>query len=181
MVKIYTKTGDDGTTGLFGGGRVPKDDARLDAFGTIDELNAILGVALTEAAPEKLRSQLTALQHELFDAGADFATPLDAKATVRRIGAEESARLEKEIDAAEADLAPLTAFILPGGSEAAALLHLARTVCRRAERAASALLAQRKIRPELLAYLNRLSDWLFVMARYANRHAGVPDVTWKKK
>jgi cob(I)alamin adenosyltransferase len=178
-MKIYTKTGDDGTTGLFGGGRVPKSDPRIECYGTVDELNAAVGFAAAAAAD--LADKLAQVQNDLFVIGSHLATPEEDTRRLARVPAfEESsvARLEAEIDAAEADLPPLRNFILPGGVEAAARLHLARTVCRRAERLLVALAASQRVDPVILRYLNRLSDWLFVCARWCNRRAGTPDVPW---
>jgi len=180
-MKIYTRSGDDGTTGLFGGGRVPKSDQRIACCGELDELNAALGVAasLTTGPQHQLIRQV---QHELFNIGAQLAT-LPGSASAAQVPAlhETSVqRLEQEIDAAEQQLQPLRQFILPGGCAPAAALHLARTVCRRAERAMVRLAAETPLPPPLLAYINRLSDWLFVQARLANHLAGVSDVPWQK-
>ena len=179
-MKIYTRTGDDGTTGLIGGRRVRKSDLRIECYGTVDELNAAVGVAAA-AAPSSLAAQLRAVQNDLFVIGSHLAAPADgAPANVALPPLDEAgaARLESEIDAAEAALPPLRNFILPGGAEASARLHLARTVCRRAERLVVALAEERALPPTILLYLNRLSDWLFVMARRANHNAGVEDVPW---
>ena len=178
-MKIYTKTGDAGETGLRGGLRVPKDAARVQAYGTVDECNAAIGVA--RAAPGAAEAQLEAIlariQNQLFVVGADLATPGEA-ASIPRIGPDEIAFLEQTIDALEAELAPLRQFILPGGTPAAAQLHLARTVCRRAERWVVALARAETVGPSVAIYLNRLSDCLFVLARAANARAGLPDVPW---
>ena len=182
-MKIYTRTGDDGTTGLLGGRRVRKSDPRIDCYGTVDELNAVVGVAAA-VAPPALAAQLRAVQNDLFVLGSHLAVPADrSPGAVPLPALDESvtARLESEIDAAEADLPPLRQFILPGGSEASARLHFARTVCRRAERSAAALAEQSPVPPLVVRYLNRLSDWLFVMARSANRSAGVDDVPWEHR
>lgn len=181
---IYTRTGDRGETGLFGGRRVPKDDLRVEACGAVDELNALLGVVAALPEPGIDRDRILALQRTLFEVGADLATPPDASetsgsATVVRLQGRAAAELEHAIDAVEAGLAPLTAFILPGGSPGAAALHHARTVCRRAERRCVALARSEPVNPCVLQYLNRLSDLLFVLAREANRAAGSPDVPWK--
>ena len=182
-MKIYTKTGDDGSTGLIGGRRVSKSDARLECYGTIDELNASIGLAAA-AADASLVEKLRPVQNELFVIGAILATPEDRKApanvTVPPFPDGAVARLEAQIDAAEAVLPPLHNFILPGGGEASARLHVARTVCRRAERLLVAFAAQHSVDPLLVRYLNRLSDWLFVHARLANQLAGVADVPWVK-
>ena len=177
-MKIYTKTGDDGTTGLIGGGRVRKSDARLDAYGTVDELNALLGVAAVVADPP-IGDPLRRVMDELFVVGSHLAAPAGRRAALPPLGEAMSRRLEAEIDAAEAALVPLAQFVLPGGCELAARLHVARTVCRRAERRLVEL-PPADVEPALLAYANRLSDWLFVQARAANRRAGVADVPWRK-
>ncbi len=178
-MKIYTKTGDDGTTGLFGGARVSKSSARVDAYGTVDELNATLGVARAAKLDAVTEGVLAAVQVDLFTLGAELATVpgKEKNLKMRLLGAADAERLEKAIDAAEEGLPPLTNFVLPGGSAGAAALHLARTVCRRAERLVLAL-PDAKARGELVIYLNRLSDLLFVLARKANKEAGVADVPW---
>jgi cob(I)alamin adenosyltransferase len=180
-MKIYTRGGDDGTTGLFGGGRVRKDDPRMACCGAVDELNASLGWAAVQA-PADLLDQLRRVQNELFVIGSHLATPRPAEVkSLPALPHEGVARLEAEIDAAEAGLEPLRQFILPGGSETAARLHLARTVCRRAERAVVAFAATvDDFEPTLGRYLNRLSDWLFVQARRVNRQEGVADIPWEK-
>jgi cob(I)alamin adenosyltransferase len=175
-MKIYTKTGDDGTTGLIGGGRVRKSDHRLDAYGTIDELNAHLGLAAA-VVDGPLREPLHRVMDELFVVGSHLAAPVDKRASLPALPLAMAERLEAEVDGAEATVAPLDQFILPGGSELAARLHVARTVCRRAERL---LVELPDTEPALLAYVNRLSDWLFVQARAANGRAGVADVPWRK-
>jgi len=182
-VKIYTKTGDSGETGLFGGPRVPKNSPRIEAYGAVDELNAVLGVARSVPLPGEIDAIVARVQHELFHLGAELATPDPAKSSTAVIGATQIEQLEQEIDAQEASLAPLKQFILPGGSMAAAQLHLARTVCRRAERDLLTLMADERgaISPALLVYLNRLSDLLFVLARGANAALGQPDVPWQKQ
>jgi len=180
-MKIYTKTGDDGTTGLFGGGRVRKSDARIECYGTVDELNAALGWARVLAA-DSIGTSLQRVQNELFVVGSHLATPEDSPYT-RSLPMLDDAmigRLEMEIDAAEAEVRPLRNFILPGGSELAARLHLARTICRRAERVLVDFSMDRPIPGAILTYANRLSDWLFVMARLANHRAGVADIAWEK-
>jgi cob(I)alamin adenosyltransferase len=175
-MKIYTRTGDAGETSLFGGARVAKNDPRIDAYGTIDELNAFIGVARASWPQLPVDAQLAAIQNDLFDIGAQLAAP----GTSRFAGVEASriAALENAIDEMERDLPPITSFILPGGSMAAAQLHAARTICRRAERLVVALGDERT--STTIIYLNRLSDFLFVAARFANRHKGVDDVIWKK-
>ena len=182
-MKIYTKTGDDGTTGVFGGGRVRKCDARIDCYGSIDELNASLGVARVVAeADRQVATMLQRVQNELFVVGSHLATPEDSPSTRNLPVLDEQmvSRLEMEIDQAEGELEPLRNFILPGGGELAARLHLSRTVCRRAERLVVEFSLDRPVSGVILTYLNRLSDWLFVMARLANRRAGVGDVIWQK-
>lgn len=180
-MKIYTRGGDDGTTGLFGGGRVRKDDPRMECCGAVDELNASLGWAAVRATVELL-NQLRRVQNELFVIGSHLATPFAGQVkSLPPLPHEAIARLEGEIDAAEATLEPLRQFILPGGTETAARLHLARTICRRAERAVVAFAAGAEdFEPTLVRYLNRLSDWLFVQARRVNREEGVADIPWEK-
>ena len=176
-MSIVTKTGDHGETGLYGGKRLPKDHPRIEAYGTVDELNAVIGCVLAQTGlTETMATQLTHLQHLLFRVGADLATPMESKAKTQRIEPEHVAELEKEIDALESSLAPQQTFILPGGSEAAALLHLARTVCRRAERCLVHLKAQEPVNEQVLIFLNRLSDYLFLLARKANADTGTGDV-----
>jgi cob(I)alamin adenosyltransferase len=178
-MKIYTRTGDDGSTGLIGGSRVGKDDAAIECYGTLDELNATIGAAVIVADAEA-RGWLGQVQAELFTIGSHLATPAAATQakSLPMIDGDWVARLEQQIDAAEATLPPLRNFILPGGTEFAARLHVARTVCRRAERLLVATARQRPIDPLMITYVNRLSDWLFVQARRANHLAGVPDVPW---
>lgn len=179
-MKIYTKTGDRGDTGLFGGPRVRKDDPRIEAYGTVDELNAVLGLIRCEPLEASLDALLASIQNELFDLGAELATPDPQRLGTHTIAAPHIGRLEAAIDQHEAHLEPLKAFILPGGTRAAALLHVARTVCRRAERRLVTLADREAISADLIIYLNRLSDLLFVLARSANRAAGLADVPWKK-
>lgn len=180
-MKIYTKTGDDGTTGLIGGKRVSKSDDRIACIGAVDELNAAIGWAAVVAG-KPLGAFLATVQNELFVIGSHLAVPdgMAAPAYLPPIEASSVARLEKQIDEAEAELAPLGNFILPGGCELAARLHLARTICRRAERELTEFSAARRLGPLILVYVNRLSDWLFVQARKANSAAGVADVAWEK-
>ncbi len=182
-MKIYTKTGDDGTTGLIGGSRVRKSDARIDCYGTIDELNATLGLALV-TAPAQLHEPLLAVQNDLFVIGSHLATPMEEppSKTAWLPPMDESiiTRLEMQIDSAESNLPTLRQFILPGGTETAARLHIARTICRRAERLLVRFSLDRPVPAITLTYLNRLSDWLFVHARLANHVAGVEDVPWVK-
>jgi len=181
--RIYTKTGDDGTTALFGGQRVVKDDLRIQAYGTVDELNAIIGIALTGKFLEPLRSELNQTAVDLFTLGADLATPLKPPPTyaIPRIGEEHVQELERRIDAHDATLSELKNFILPGGTFESAHLHLARTVCRRAERIAVALARVEELGGFVVIYLNRLSDYLFTAARRANADLGVEDVPWRPR
>jgi cob(I)alamin adenosyltransferase len=179
-MKIYTRTGDDGTTGLFGGDRVRKCDPRLECYGTVDELNATIGLAAV-AASAPMQQKLRQIQNELFVIGAHLATPEAGRAAALPTMDESViARLEMQIDNAESDLPALRQFILPGGSEAAARLHLARTVCRRAERLLVDFSLDRPVSAILLTYLNRLSDWLFVYARWVNHEAQVADIPWER-
>ena len=182
MSRIYTRTGDEGETGLFGGGRVPKHHARVRAYGEVDELNAAIGWALARLPRDqsRLRERLTLVQGDLFALGAHLATPADARSRdhIPPLPEERPSEMEHWIDEAEEELSPLRSFILPGGSDAGAALHLARTVCRRAERAVVALAEAVEIDPAIVVYLNRLSDLLFTLARLANHRAGVPDVPW---
>ena len=177
LTRIYTKTGDEGLTGLGGGRRVPKDSPRVSAYGTVDELNSAIGVALALGLSDRLVDELGRIQNELFDLGADAATPGEVDGALR-IVASQVERLEGEIDAMNADLQPLTSFILPGGNAAVSSLHLARAVVRRAERAAVALNEAEPLNPQLLAYLNRLSDHLFVAARHVAASEG-GDLLWQ--
>ncbi|MEK6592933.1 MAG: cob(I)yrinic acid a,c-diamide adenosyltransferase [Pseudomonadota bacterium] len=175
LTKIVTRTGDNGTTGLADGSRVSKDTLRIETIGAVDELNSNIGVLLAEDLPEKTRACLTDVQHDLFDLGGELSVPGHAVMTEAH-----AVRLETLLDDFNATLPPLRDFILPGGSRAASLAHVARTVCRRAERRLVALSQQEKISPSLLHYLNRLSDLLFVLARTLNRHAGLGDVLWQQ-
>lgn len=185
-MKIYTRTGDLGETGLFGGGRVPKDHVRVEAYGAVDELNATLGVAgaqLATAGESELAGRLSILQADLFVIGGQLATPPAAAggraaAHVPRLHEARIAAMEGWIDEAEGELEPLRNFILPAGTPAAGALHLARTVCRRAERRVVTLRETAAFDPNLLVYLNRLSDLLFTLARLANARAGTADVPW---
>lgn len=177
-MKIYTKTGDEGETGLFGGGRVPKDDPRVRAYGDVDELNATIGFAASLDPDDLAADLLQSIQRALFTIGAELATPDPAKQRRAPIGAADVGALEDAIDRHEATLTPLKNFILPGGTPKAAAFHVARTVCRRAERAVVGLARDQKINATIVHYLNRLSDLLFVLARAVNAQAGRPDVTW---
>ncbi len=179
-MKIYTKTGDDGSTGLFGGGRIRKDHPRMEATGSVDELNAVLGVARAEVLPAEINQLLARIQNELFDIGATLATTNPHKLEAPDVTESKIAALEAAIDAFDARLPTLKNFILPAGTRAAAALHFARTVCRRAERRTLAAQAEIHIPPEIAIYLNRLSDLLFVLARTANASAGQADVLWQK-
>jgi cob(I)alamin adenosyltransferase len=179
-MKIYTRTGDDGTTGLIGGSRIQKSDPRLECYGTVDELNAILGVAAI-ALDGDLLQYVREIQNDLFVIGSQLATPDFNSPTLPALDDQHVTRLEMQIDAADAALPPLRNFILPGGTEAAARLHFARTVCRRAERLLVEFAGNRPVPPVLLTYLNRLSDWLFIHARLANHHAGVADIVWNAR
>ena len=180
--KIYTRTGDDGSTGLVDGSRLSKDDVRVRAYGDVDETNSVIGLVRLHLENRHLDDMLLRIQNDLFDLGADLATPLPAKGkadseyALRMVEAQ-STRLEQELDALNGDLEPLTSFVLPGGSPPAAYLHQARTVCRRAERACVALAAEQPVNPAALTYLNRLSDFLFVAARWCNDQ-GETDVKW---
>ncbi len=175
LSKIYTRTGDDGTTGLGDGTRVPKDDARVEAYGTVDEANSAIGVVLAHAAvPEEIRRSLTEVQHDLFDLGGELCIPGS-----RVITGEHTTRLENDLDRFNADLPVLKEFILPGGGLAAAACHVARTVCRRAERQVWTLVDGDHVALEVPRYLNRLSDLLFVIARVLARHESGGEVLWR--
>jgi len=180
MTRIYTKTGDTGETGLFGGGRVGKDDARVDAYGEVDELNACLGLARSLELDPRMDALCQRLQDELFTVGAVLATPQGTKAEahIPKVKPEWVTAMEQAIDAFDTELSAMTHFILPGGTKAASALHVARTVCRRAERRVVPLFRAGKVDGLVVTYLNRLSDLLFTMARAANHRAGVPDVKW---
>jgi len=178
-MKIYTKTGDKGETSLFGGGRVRKNHARVEAYGTIDELNAALGVALSAGPPEPIDQWLREVQGHLFHLGSDLATPLDSKTDrATRIAQSQVSWLEDAIDQMTEQLEPLRNFILPGGTPVAAQLHVARTVCRRAERQIVALQETSETNALAVVYINRLSDWLFTLARYENALAGESELKW---
>jgi cob(I)alamin adenosyltransferase len=185
-LRIYTRTGDRGETGLFGGQRVAKDDARVEAYGDVDELNSVLGVAIVALDAESggaIADGLRGLQSDLFTVGANLATPAPAdggraSSHIPALPPSRIAEMEAWIDRAEEELEPLKAFVLPGGSAAAAQLHLARTVCRRAERRVVTLAREAEVGTEWIVFLNRLSDLLFTLARLANARAGVADVPW---
>lgn len=174
LTKIYTRTGDDGTTGLTDGSRVAKDDARIEAIGTVDELNSSVGLLLCESLPDTIRDCLTAIQHRLFDIGGELSIP-----GYSMLDEEHVTRLESILDALNGGLPALKEFILPGGTRAAAQCHMARAICRRAERRVCSLGAATAINPASARYLNRLSDLLFVISRHLNHEAGRPDVFWE--
>jgi cob(I)alamin adenosyltransferase len=176
LSKIYTRTGDDGTTGLANGERVDKADPRVAAFGDVDETNSALGLLLAEPGlPPAIGTSLTRIQHELFEIGAELSLP-----GYRQITGEHVARLEHELDALNAELPALKEFVLPGGTRAAAVCHLARTICRRAERSAWAAAKLTAVNPDVTRYLNRLSDLLFVMARWLARRDGGQEILWRR-
>jgi cob(I)alamin adenosyltransferase len=174
LSKIYTKTGDDGTTGLGDGSRTPKDSLRVNAYGTVDELNSAIGMVLAQDIPDAVHEALTQIQHDLFDLGGELCIP-----GMAMIHDADVARLESTLDGFNADLSTLKEFILPGGGMAAACCHLARTVCRRAERETVTLARSESVRPEAVRYLNRLSDLLFVLARVLARASGHGEVLWQ--
>lgn len=180
-MKIYTKTGDDGSTGLLGPGRVAKDSPRIEAYGTVDELNAAIGVARASGIDARADAGLLSIQDDLFAVGAALADPNPSGRFHNTVNGDRALRLEREIDAMEAELTPLTEFILPGGTAAASHVHLARTICRRAERLVVSLAKtpEESVPKDLIVYLNRLSDHLFVLARAINARAGSKDVPWK--
>lgn len=175
LSKITTRTGDSGETGLGDGSRVPKDSARIAAIGEVDELNSAIGVLLAESLPDAVADALTGIQHDLFDLGGELSIPGHVALQVNQV-----TRIETLTEAFNGDLPPLKEFILPGGDRSAALAHLARTVCRRAERSLVALARSESISDAARIYLNRLSDLLFVLGRVLNRQAGVGDVLWQK-
>ena len=174
LSKIYTRTGDDGSTGLGDGSRTGKDALRVCAFGTVDEANSTIGVVLAAGVPDAVHALLTSVQHQLFDLGGELCIPGHAA-----IDDDDITRLEQQLDHFNADLPPLKEFILPGGGEAAARCHVARTVVRRAERCAVALARVEEVRPQAVRYLNRLSDLLFVLCRVLSRVDGHGEVTWQ--
>lgn len=178
MVKIYTKTGDSGTTSLFGGKRVEKNSLRIEAYGCVDELNSVIGIVVASNPSIDGLQKLIRIQSELFVLGTDLASPQGVKVKIPRITKTYAKRLEKEIDAMERRLPKLKNFILPGGSKVGAQLHLARTVARRAERRIVELSNAGKINQNSLIYINRLSDWLFVLARYVNSLEKVKEIPW---
>ena len=183
ITKVYTRTGDDGTTSLGDGGRVPKDSPRIEAYGTVDELNSEIGVALADGLDPAVAEPLRRVQNELFHLGADLCVPEANKPTrpVPRIEERHVEALEGLMDRLSETLAPLENFVLPGGAPGAARLHVARTVCRRAERLVVALSRVEAVNPDTIRYLNRLSDALFVLARFENARRGAPDVLWDSR
>jgi cob(I)alamin adenosyltransferase len=183
ITRVYTRTGDDGTTGLGGGQRVPKDALRIEAYGTVDELNSVLGVALSAGLNEAVAGAARTIQNELFHLGSDLCILEEDKARmpVPRIEERHVVALERLMDRLSEELPPLENFVLPGGSAGAAHLHVARTVCRRAERLLVGLSRTEAVGPWTVRYLNRLSDALFVMARHENKRRGVPDVLWDSR
>jgi cob(I)alamin adenosyltransferase len=187
ITRVYTRSGDAGETGLATGERLSKDDERVEAYGTIDELNAVVGLARAAAcdlgdprASERIDGILASIQSELFQVGAELASPDPSTLTIPRVGAEQVQRLEAEIDELNADLQPLAEFLLPGGGAAGAALHHARTVCRRAERRVVRLARATATEPGAMQYLNRLSDLLFVLARWAAQASGEAEVMWDR-
>jgi cob(I)alamin adenosyltransferase len=178
-VKIYTRSGDHGDTGLFGGGTIRKSSLRVETYGTVDELNSILGVVRALEIPDQAGQWLNSIQADLFNLGADLATPVSVKSEwVVRMSADRAQMLERGIDEMDTVLPPLKHFILPGGTLASAHLHVARAVCRRAERAAVALADTDEVNAEAIIYLNRLSDFLFTLARWVNYSAGTSETAW---
>ena len=181
-MKIYTRTGDEGETGLFGGPRVRKDDVRIEAYGTVDELNAALGLARCESLATEIDQCLLRVQSALFSVGAELATPDPAKHGMELVGDRQIAALEAAIDSLDTNLPPLKNFILPGGTRSTALLHTARAICRRAERRVVTLSGAPggAVSPRIIRYLNRLGDYLFVAARAAAQSASIPEIPWEK-
>ncbi len=181
-MKIYTKGGDKGETGLFGGDRVSKSSERIEAYGTIDELNSFIGLAVIEVKSEDIKKLLLTIQSQLFTVGSDLATPLNEKNKkydIPRVPEKFFEEAENQIDKFDAQLEPLQNFILPGGTKSASLLNVCRTICRRAERRVVALDASSKTGENIIIFLNRLSDLFFVLARYENMISGIPDTIWK--
>ncbi len=177
-MKIYTKKGDTGNTSLFGGQTVPKSSTRIDAYGTVDELNSVLGIVRSLKPDSIIDQWLNVIQHQLFVLGADLATPYSRETRIDRISEDEISYLEKLIDKMDEELPALKNFILPGGTQAAAQLHLARTVCRRAERITVSCLEDDYVSEMTIKYLNRLSDFLFMLGRYENFKSGTKDIPW---
>lgn len=181
-MKIYTKGGDKGKTSLFGGERVEKNNPRLEAYGTIDELNSILGFAIANELHSKTKNIILNIQNNLFVIGAELATPANVKSNaIKSIQSYEIKNIEDYIDEIELELKPLSSFILPGGSKSASLLHMARTVCRRAERRIIEVDLEEKINPDIIVYINRISDLLFVLARFENHSSSTPEIEWKQR
>jgi cob(I)alamin adenosyltransferase len=184
MKKIYTKTGDNGETGLFGGGRVPKYSLRIDAYGTVDELNSFIGLAVTEVKDTDVEALLGKIQNELFTIGSDLASPENSESRnnlIPQVTEQFIKDAENAIDKFEEKMPPLKNFILPGGSKGAALLHTCRTVCRRAERKVVELKSKENVNGNIVIFLNRLSDLFFVLARHENMISNIPDVKWNIK
>jgi cob(I)alamin adenosyltransferase len=182
-MKIYTGTGDNGETGLFGGERVLKSDSRVEAYGSVDELNAFIGLTISELKDEDIKKALLNIQNQLFTVGSDLSTPdteKNKKLNIPRAPQSFYTEIEKLIDKYSAELEELKYFILPGGAKAAAMMHVCRTICRKAERAVVELNSREKIGNNIIVYLNRLSDLFFVLARYVNKQSGVPDVKWEQ-
>lgn len=177
-MRIYTKTGDLGETGLFAGPRVPKDDARVETYGTVDELSSALGVADSHVSDSPTKIAIEQIQNDLFTVGAELATPAAKKGNVVLLGSDSVLQLEQEIDRMELSLPTLENFILPGGCVAASHIHLARSICRRAERRIVSLHRTNELSDQVIPYFNRLSDFLFVLARYQNQLAGIEDRAW---
>ncbi len=181
-MKIYTRTGDKGETSLFGGKRISKDEPRIEAYGSVDELNSVVGVARTFVEDKRVNEILGIIQNQLFVLGADLATPSDVRSTATmRISDGDCTSLEKTIDEIEVQLEKLDSFVIPGGSRGASLLHQARTVCRRAERHIASLRKRGEISAQTLIFLNRLSDLLFVLARFENKNSGIKDHPWNPR
>jgi cob(I)alamin adenosyltransferase len=182
--KLYTRHGDKGETSLFGGERVPKDSLRVEAYGQLDHLSATIGLLVVSLSDDEIAGELRQVQNDLFDLGAELATPPDSRLEYKLpqlIGEQDWRRLEGLLDAYDAEVPPLRTFVLPGGHETAARAHLARTTCRTAERAVVRLAHEEEVRADVLTYLNRLSDFLFVCARLLNHRAGVDEVTWQPR
>lgn len=179
-MKIYTKAGDAGDTGLLGGDRIPKDSARIEAIGAFDELNAYVGICILHADDSDTKGKLTRLQNQIFEIGSELACPPGGKFDLSSVTAEDILELEREIDAMDADLPELKVFILPGGAPLGAHLHFLRTLCRRTERTLLALHHINPVRNELIMYVNRLSDWIFCLSRLVNLRSGVEEHRWSK-
>jgi cob(I)alamin adenosyltransferase len=181
-MKIYTKGGDNGETGLFGGERVPKDSIRIEAYGTVDELNSFIGLTLNEIKDSEVKKLLSRIQNSLFTLGSDLAAPAnekDKKYNIPRIKKSHYEEIEKEIDKFDSQLEELRNFILPGGCKSSALLHICRTICRRTERRIVTLQNGVELSPDIIIFLNRLSDLFFVLARYENKISGIEDIKWQ--